>query len=144
MDASFRPKAGRFGTEQSLMQIDAGASPLTASSTVTRQFPGYARRKFISRLTAAAVTIAAGGAAITAIVKKWDDAAGAYVNLTAAFDLTTMVTKRCSVIPILATLTDSQRTMKDNDTLAIDLIAAGTVTTQPINLGFSAEVAILE
>jgi hypothetical protein len=45
---------------------------------------------------------------------------------------------------LLSTLTDADRLMLEGDGLYVDLTAAGTVTTQPVGLIVTVELAVLE
>jgi uncharacterized protein with WD repeat len=144
-DFSFRPKSGRFGVmvDTNPAQIPS-ASPLTASSTVTFSFSPLYRNRAVSAISASALVIPAGGAAITATIKKWSVAAQAYVALATAFDLTSLTAKQVSVIPFDATVTTAQRSLTAGDLLVVDLICAGTVTTQPTGLLIVAEMFVLQ
>lgn len=143
MSKFFNPQGQDFGTHPIVNDLVLPASPVTASSTVTYQFAAYRRLRRMRAIAIAGVTTAAGGGAITATVKKWDSSTSAYVPLTAAFDLTSLTSKVASDIPLLASLTEAQRIVKPGDTIAVDITAASTVTTQPTMLGLTAESTLL-
>lgn len=81
----------------------------------------------------------------TVTIKKWDVKNAAFVNLTAATDITTtgQTLKVCSAIPALTTLTDQQRSINAGDTLYADFIASAAITTQPTGgmIGYEAFLA---
>lgn len=145
MDRTRKTKAGRFGTHPAFAhgrQLDAG---ITASATVKVPIATPYRRSFIERFGVSAVTLPIGGAAITAILQKKPVGAAA-VALTAGIDLTvtTQTALQVGLGALLSTLTDAQRVLNEGDYLYVDVIAAGTVTTQPVGLQFSVELLVLE
>lgn len=144
MSKYFNPQGQDFGTHPVISDIGFPASPITASSTVTYSLPPYRRLRRVRSIAISTLTVPAGGAALTATVKKWDSTAGAYVPLTAAFDLTSLTVKVAADIPVLSTVTEAQRIVNPGDTIEVDLIAAGTVTTQPTMLGLAVESTLLK
>ena len=146
MDARFRPKAGRFGVLPTFLyakQLDAG---ITASSTVKIPFAIPFRKLWIARMSVSiSTTLPAGGAAITAVFQKKPNGASA-VALNTGFDLTTtnLVLLIPKEVPILSTVTEAQRIVNEGDSIYVDAIAAGTVTTQPVGLTFCLEAYVLE
>lgn len=141
-----RALPGRFGITPVFVtgkQLDAG---ITASNTVKIPVALPFRKCFLERLSVSAVTLPAGGAAITGTFKKYDASADAAVTLTAAVDLTSgnLVAQESKEVTILSTLTDSQRIFDEGDTLYLDATAAGTVTTQPAGLTPMAELSVLQ
>ena len=146
MDKTRRTKAGRFGTVPAFAygkQLDAG---ITASATVKIPIANPCRKSYIERLSVAAATLPIGGAAITATLQKKAADGGAVTALTAATDLTVanLTALKVAIVALLSTLTDVNRVLQEGDYLYVDVIAAGTVTTQPVGLQFIVELSVLE
>lgn len=143
MDTRFKPKAGRFGVAPVFLvgkQLDAG---ITASATTFIPIASPYRKLYIVRFTVHCETRPAGGAAITATLLHRPGA----VALTAAQDITAAFITNVNNsfnIPLLVAATDTQRILVEGDTLAASVIAAGTVTTQPVGLSFVVEALVLE
>lgn len=104
------------------------------------------RKSYIERFSAAAATLPIGGAAITATLQKKAASDGTVTALTAATDLTVanLTALKTALIALLSTLTDVNRVLQEGDYLYVDVIAAGTVTTQPVGLQFIVELSVLE
>lgn len=140
-----KPKAGRFGITPVFVtgrQIDAG---ITASATVKIPVATPFRKLYVEKAGVSAVTLPIGGGAITATLYK-KPVGGTAVALSAAIDLTVAAQTALVVgaVTILAAATDTQRIVLEGEYLYFDIIAAGTVTTQPAGLVFSIEVLVLE
>lgn len=145
MDKTRKTKAGRYGTEVAFVsgqQLDAG---ITASATVKMVIASPYRKAYIERASVNAEVLPIGSLAITATLYK-KRAGAAAVALTAAIDLkvATQTALVSGVMALLSTLTDADRLMLEGDTLYADLTAAGTVTTQPVGLHITVELAVLE
>lgn len=142
----FAPKPGRYGIECAYLQMGnpgALAPVAVASSTVTYRVASPRRKLFAETVSVLMGTLPTGSAAITAQVFKRNSVGALNQAITGAFDLKAGVAAlTVGAIPITAT--DAQRTMKDTDYLAIDIVAAGTITQQPVDLFITTEVAILE
>lgn len=141
----FRPRPHRIGTE--LNQLHVGnpgpISPVAvASSTVTYKVPPANGRYFLEKLSLFIGTLAAGSLAITAQAFKRNSVGSVNVALSAATDLKAGSVNTVRAIVISAT--EAQRYFNDGDYLAVDLVAAGTITTQPADLYVKAELAVLE
>lgn len=109
-------------------------------------FGGYPRRAAISRAIISQEVLATSASALTAVVQKYDASANAAVVLTSAVDLltTAAVAREGTVVDLLASLTQEQRTLDVGDTLEVKVTAAGTVTGQPTNFFCTVELLVLE
>lgn len=117
---------------------------LTASGADKFFIPVMNRRAAIMGLSVSVDTVPVNAAANTAIFYKYDASADAAVALNTLTDLETLVTKEGRKVDLLATLTDAQRTLDDGDTLYVETTQGGAQTTQPTNLCFAVELAVLE
>lgn len=131
----FSPKPGRFGENDTVsgVQIGTGGRALTATATVSVSIPKPYRKCQITRVAINGFTAAAGSAAITAqLFKVVGGNGGTRTALTAAFDLTSGgITTLDKWIPISISGTDANSVVLNVDSLTVDLVAAGTVTTVP-------------
>ena len=139
----FRPKAGRSG-----IMVGCVRGPLIGTvantSTTTFNIGGVHRRSYVERISMSARTILASASAATAIVYKYNATTNAAIALTAAFDVKSIVTEETSLVALLTTLTDGERTVGEGDTFRIVVTTAGTVSTQPTDFYCAVEVAIQE
>lgn len=127
-----RNTPGAFGTAV----IDQNTPFPTIAGTATTTVPlGQICRNqvFVQGQVSQLTLVVPASGACTVTIKKWDVKNAAFVNLTAATDLTgtSQTLKVCSAVPALNTLTDQQRSINAGDTLYADFIAAGAITTQP-------------
>ena len=141
----FRPLPGRLGIQVEHVTIgNPGAiSPVAvASSTVAykRAFP-YGKY-YLEKVSSFIGTLAAGGAAITAQVFKRNSVGALSVALTGTIDLKTGSVN--TILPVTITASEANRYFAAGDYLAVDLVAAGTITTQPADLFVTAELAVRE
>jgi hypothetical protein len=118
----------------------------TVANTTTTSFNigGLHRRSYVERISLSARTIIASTSAVSAVVSKYSAATNTAVALTAAFDLKSLVTEETSILPLLTTLSDAQRSVSEGDTFRIVVTAAGTITTQATDLICAVEVAVQE
>lgn len=151
MDRRFAPKAPRFGVQPTVTAADNTASP-TASATTVYYIPVPYRKCYIERIFWNTGTLAAGSSTILATWKKYDSAATADVNLNTASagsaatgDLKSGTAKVVANVTIAtANGTDKDRILQPGDSLRVEVVAAGTVTTATTNLTFGAELLFLE
>lgn len=139
----FLPKPHRSGIMPCLVQLgNPGAlSPVAvASDTVTYPVATPFARSFVGRISAQAGIKPAGSSTITATVFKRNATGSVEVALTGAFDLTALVNGTVANVPILSGLTQAERSLRAGDYLAVDIVAAGTITTQPSDLYFTVEL----
>lgn len=154
MDLRYAPKAPRFGT---MLQVAAAANvgSLTANTTTTFYLAVPPGKFYISRFLFSSNVVASDAdGTILATLKRWDavNAADVVLNTAAAGspttgDLESAVAKNTHQIPLIATLTDAQRTIKNlsGDTLRVDVVNnSAAIDTQPTNLCFVVELLALE
>lgn len=130
----FRQKPGNFGEAPMLAAtfIGTGGRLAVASSTVSAQVAKGSGRLAVTKVAISGFTAAVGSGAITAqLFKVVGGNGGTRTALTAAFDLTSggiTTLDKWLVIPI--TGTDVQCLVQDVDALTLDLVCAGTISTQ--------------
>lgn len=142
----FAPKPARFGIETAYLVL-GNPGPIApvavASSTVTYRIGTPKRRLFVETASVLMGTLPTGSLAITAQVFKRNSVGALNQAITGTFDLKAGVAAlTVALIPITAT--DAQRSLKEGDYLAVDIVAAGTITQQPVDLFIPVEVAVLE
>lgn len=149
----FRPKPGRFGVNVASTSCQIGTAvgfTIATSGTTSIHIPVPNRKCQLVSLNLVAMTAAAGSGAITAqAFRRNNTGTPADVTITAAKSLTTSVVNPTDAAYNMAiTATDAQATFypvtstTKGDTLRIDVVAAGTVTTQP-QASIVAEWAVL-
>lgn len=145
-DFRWRPLPGRFGVSINESSWNSyGISAITASATSILLMPQPYGKWVLSKCHVAIITAAAGGGAITAqfFKRPQGTSGGSDLALTGTIDLIgTALNKRIDV-PLTSGLTDAQRTFQPEidpssgvasfgDLLIVKLVAASTVTTQPV------------
>lgn len=103
----------------------------TASSTVVDDMRFIARDRCVIReVWFCGSAIPAGGAAITLNVKVFDVINAADDTIVSAFDATTMIVANKAYKAVFAAETSAnERTLEAGDSIRVELVAAGTVTT---------------
>ncbi|MEO5589949.1 MAG: hypothetical protein ABIS03_10220 [Gemmatimonadaceae bacterium] len=137
----FRAAPGRYGTIPNTVAVTR-QSDITASATVSTFIPLPFRKGVIGRLGITMATLPAGSSTVTATFIKYSKSAAADVSLSAATNIKSggsVTVKETANIALLTTLTEANLTFLEGDSLRVDVIAGGTVTTQPVNMAFSAE-----
>lgn len=138
----FRPKPGRFGISSTMMHGRAQGN-ITASGDTEHNFGASPAKAFVNAAVVSADVVPVGGGTITAILRKYDASANAYVTLTSAVDLEALTAKEGTALSFISTLTQAQRTLDTGDTLVFLITASGTVTTQPDDLVVNTELLVL-
>lgn len=142
----FRARPGRYGIDVTHLQM-GNPGPIApvavASSTVTYRVGSPRRRQYVETVSVLMGTLPTGSAAITAQVFKRNSVGALNQAITGAFDLKAGVAA-LTVGNIPITATESQRTLQDGDYYAVDIVAAGTITQQPVDLFVTIEIAVLE
>jgi len=144
-EVHFRPKPGRFGAQ--ITHLDQGnpgtISPAVgASGTTTYKIATPSRKMYIDHCFYQINTLAAGGAAITGQFFLRNSVGAKSVALTGTFDLKTG--SQNTVLKPAITASENQRFVQPGDYLALDIVAAGTVTTQPTDVLYGVEAYVLE
>ena len=144
--AYFKPKGGRFGLQLLHDWLGVGTisgTPMVASSTFRAIIPITYRKCQLQSLSIQVMVAAAGSGALTA--RAFKRSGGVDTALTATSDLTaTQFTtlQKSYAFPFLTTLTDANTIFQVGDVLVVDLVAVGTVTTQP-QLAIAATTAVM-
>jgi hypothetical protein len=141
----FRPRPGRYGIEVITCEYGNPGPILpvaVASSTVIYRNATPRRRLYVESLSVQIGTLATGSSTITIRPFKRNSIGAVSVALAAAFDLKTGTVDNAQAVAVTAT--DSQRTFQDGDYIAWDIVAAGTITQQPVDLFMVSEFAVLE
>lgn len=138
----FRPKRGRDG-----VMVDShgfgnpGAlSPVAvASNTVIYRVATSLGKGYIERIGLLCGTLPTGNSTITIQFFRRRASGSVSAALTAAFDLKAGATALTNTeVPITAT--ENNRYMAEGDYIAYDVVAAGTITQQPVDLVGRVEV----
>lgn len=141
----FRPLPGRFGVMLEHVSIGnpGPISPVAVASSTVAYKRAFPRGKyFVESVSSFIGTLAAGGAAITAQVFRRNSVGSVSVALTGTIDLKAGSANTVLSVPVTAT--EQNRYIQPGDYLAVDIVAAGTITTQPADLFVSVEVAVRE
>lgn len=141
----YRARMGRAGCEfgYNAFGNTGNISPAAvASSTTTYKVPTPRRRQYTESASLQIGTLAAGSAGITIQLFKRNAVGAVNKALTAVFDLKTGQVNNAQAVPITAN--ENDRTLQDGDYYAWDIVAAGTITTQPADVFGVIEAAILE
>lgn len=151
----FNPAAGNFGEVYIAACANLAANPITASGTQNHYVPVPAAEVTASNQTemlyykGAAITF--GGTAsstagtVTAQIMK-RDSGGSFTAISNTVTIPSGTGAGAILaFPLLATATDSQRTIRPNagDTLVCRIVASSTVATQPTNVSVAAKLAVL-
>lgn len=141
----FLPGPGRLGIHPTLINVgNSGdlAPTVTGSSTVRLRVPTPARKVIVEAVTVQVGTAAAGSGAITAQLFKRAAAtpSSGGTALTSTYDMKSATLDTPSAATMSATATAAQRTVQPGEILVIDIVAAGTVTTEPANVSFVVEL----
>lgn len=147
----WRARTKDFGAH--ILAFDASTSSITASATTTIGLGAFNDKDdtgnaghtcYVDEIFVFANTKPAGGAGITLNIKKFSVTANAVQTLVTSFDLVGGLTnQKAERLPLDATATDAFRTMLYGDTLYAEVVAAGTVTTQPVALTITAKIKLL-
>lgn len=142
MDASFRPRPGRFGVHTVYVNSEK-IGALTSAGTDVFRIPTPFRKAFVSRISAQTqvVPVVTTGTANATLFKV---RGGASTALTSASDLETLVANVARPFVFLTTLTDADRILLEGDTLRVDSVNGTTIATPPTALFFVVELLILE
>lgn len=138
---AFLPLPGRLGVLPNVI-VGRCITTVADSDATTYNFGGHPATCVINRAMVSAGTLPASSAAVTGVLQKYDATANAAVALTAAVDLKGLTAHEGTAVPLLTTLTAAQKTLNPGDTLRFVITAAGTVSTQPVDLVVNTEVLV--
>jgi hypothetical protein len=139
----FRPKPGRFGTA-SVCLTGRAQGNIGASGDTEHCFGSFPAKSLINRTVVSAETVPVGAGTVTAVLKKYDASANAYVTLTSAINLETLTAREGTAMSFLSTLTQADRTLDTGDTVAFLITSSSTISTQPDDLMVNTELLVLE
>ncbi|HUT86462.1 MAG TPA: hypothetical protein VMX15_00040 [Candidatus Heimdallarchaeota archaeon] len=145
MDKRFRPKASRFGIRSHFI-IYPGWGAGNENKDTTDRLAVPATRSAILGFTlfAEVVPIDSDGT-YEVYFEKWDASAAALVTLTSSFNAETLVAKTVTPIPLISTLSDSQKIFDTGDLLYFHLVSdSAALETDPTMICFGAEFSVLE
>lgn len=146
MDYRFRPKkTSRSGMQ--LVTTCAAIGTITANQANVYGIPTPRRRCVPLRVTYHCTTLVADadGTVLLQIAKR-DVSAAANVNLAAGTqNLESATAETATDVPLVATLTDAQRTFAEGDTMKATITNnSAAIDTQHVNAFLTVEWAILE
>lgn len=130
----FRPLPGRFGNllELASRAVGTGGTTIGNSGTTTVVVPTPNTKAYVDRVSISATTAATSSGDVTA---QWFKQSGATKTaLTAATSLKSDVITESTgkVYSVTVTGSDAERLLQPGDCIVVDLVAAGTVSAQPV------------
>lgn len=139
----FVPSPGRYGEEYAVLSLQ-GIGTLTSAGVTTFQLPPHARLTYFKRLSLViGGTLPVGTGALTVAVLK-NRLGGGTVALTGELSLFGRTLGRAFWIDLAAGVLDADATLQEGESLSLRFTnTGGTITTQPVQLHASAELAIL-
>ena len=130
---AFRPLPGRFGNQLEFADtaIGTGGTSVANSATTTVLIPTPNTKTYVDRVSIAAITPAASTGAVT--VQFFKQSGATKTALTAATSIKSDVLTGANpaVYAVAITGADPARLCQAGDILLVDIVAAGTVSTQP-------------
>lgn len=139
----FQPKPGRYGVVPNLISGRCTGT-VGDSGDTTFNFGAHPAKVFVNRVRVSAQTKPASSSAVSGVLYKYNATSNAAVALTGSVDLKGLTDLEGSAVALLSSLTDAQKTLNPGDTLEFTVTAAGTVSTQPVDLVVAVEVLVLE
>jgi hypothetical protein len=143
MPTFFAPKPGRFGVLPAMLNSGRINTGTLAAGTQNHNIGTYPGRAYVSRFQVTA-EVFPNATTNTVTLVKYDASATADVVLSSALDINNKTANISQIGAILSTLTEAQRTLDPGDSIRIQLITTGTVTTQPDDLTINVELLVLE
>lgn len=143
MDASFRPRSGRFGVH-SVYVVSEKIGALTSAGTDTFRIPTPFRKCYVSKVSAQAQTVPVVTTGTATATLKKVKAAGGTDTITAGLDLETLAANVSKAFSIAAAATDANRIVLEGDTLFVESVNGTTIATPPVALFFVVELLVLE
>lgn len=143
MDASFRPRAGRYGVH-SVYVVSEKVGALTSAGTDTFRIPTPFRKCYVSRVSVQAqvVPVVTTGTAVATLKKA--KAAGGTSTITSGLDLETLAANVAKAFVIAPAAVDADRIVLEGDTLFMESANGTTIATPPTAMFFMVELLILE
>lgn len=137
---------GRYGTFPVYVRSSPGANPLTANTTTRIRLGGLGRRCRFLRLTSCQSTLAADAdGAVLAHVSKFESDGTTVRVLSADLNLETQTVDVPSSVGVYTSAAEKHLVIKANEQLLIDVVNdSAAINTQPVNLLFTIELALLD
>lgn len=131
---SFRPLPGRFGNMLEFLDVAIGTGGTTVadSATTTVVIPTPNTKSYVDRLSIAASTAAASAGTVTVRVFKQSGATKTFLMAATSIKSDVVTAATPATYALTITGTDAERLLQPGDCLGCDVVASGTVTTQPV------------
>lgn len=143
MATYFAPRPGRLGIMPTLLNSGRINTGTLAAGTQNHNIGTYPGKAYINKFTVSAEAFP-NATTNTVTLIKYDASAAADVTLSSALDINNKTANVAQVGAMIATLTEAQRTLDTGDTIRIQLITTGSVTTQPDDITINVELLVLE
>lgn len=139
----FVPSPGRYGEQYATQQLQ-GITSLTSAGVTTLGVPTHARLSYFKRLSLTIFgTLPVGTGALTVAVLK-HRLGGGTVVLTGELSLFGRTLGRAFWIDLASGVLDADATLQEGESLSLRFTnTGGTITTQPVQMHASVELAIL-
>lgn len=141
MDASYKPKAGRFGLNLTTLVVRPVFGTL-AAGTVVHSLGAYPKRVYVSNISISAGTFPVAATSVVATLQK--KPSGTAVPLTSGIDINDKTAATAVQGAFLGTLTDANRVLNPGETLQLSVVTTGAVSAQPADVLVTVELAVLE
>jgi hypothetical protein len=130
---AFRPLPGRFGNmlEFTDTAIGTGGTSVANSATTTVLLPTPFTKCYVDKVSVAAIAAAASSGAVTVQFFKQSGATKTAITAATSIKSDVITGANPAVYGITITATDPVRLFQAGDIMLVDIVAAGTVTTQP-------------
>lgn len=129
----FRPTAGRFGNmlEFATQSIGTGGTTVANTTTTTVIIPTPFSKLYVDRLSIAATVAAASAGTVTVQFFKQSGATKTALTAATSIKNDVLTGANAAVYSVAITGADPARLVQQGDCLIADIVASGTVTTQP-------------
>lgn len=131
---AFRPLAGRFGNmlEFTDAAIGTGGTSVANSTTTTIMVPTPFTKTYVDRLSLAAITPAVSAGTVTVQFFKQSGATKTALTATTSIKNDVLTGANPATYNVAVTATDPTRLFQPGDIMLVDIVASGTITTQPV------------
>lgn len=143
----FAPKPGRFGVHPVVMTSGRmNMVGLTGGVTQTHNMGAYSTKSYINKAVICAETFPAAATSCRVELYKMTGATALALTATGgtALSVNAATADVPIQIPILATLTDAQRTLTAGDSIRIAFVPVGTVSTVGDDVSVNIELLVQE
>lgn len=130
---AYRPLPGRFGNllEFTDATVGTGGTTIANTATTTIIISTPFTKCYVDRLSMSATTAAASAGTVTARFFKQSGATKTFLSAAISLKNDVITAATPAVYGIAITGSDTDRLIQPGDCLGCDLVASGTVTTQP-------------